>query len=130
MQLMQNVVAIICVYCCTLSIMINNFYTELILRNLIAELKTVTDWHSLGIHLGVPGHQLKKIEQDFQSMERRKAEVLQYWLGNCPAENRSWQTIVAALKAMDCENLAKKLKKKYANNQSLVTGKFIFHVLL
>lgn len=93
------------------------------MQSLIAELTTVTDWHSLGLHLGVPGHRLRNIEQDFQSTERRKAEVLQYWLKICPHEKKSWQTIVAVLKAMDYENLAKKLKRKYANNQSLVTGK-------
>ena len=56
--------------------------------DLSSELKTVIDWHQLGICLGLPTHKLKQIERDHQGNKRRKQEMLDLWL---PAtETRCW----------------------------------------
>ena len=36
---------------------------------LSSELTTVVDWHKLGLNLGIPKHELDKIERDYISME-------------------------------------------------------------
>ena len=49
-------------------------------KSLCAELKTVTDWHQLGINLGVTADELRRIERDYQGNDRRRAEMLDLWL--------------------------------------------------
>ena len=41
-------------------------------QNLSNALEKVTNWHQLGIKLGIPPHKLSKIEKDFQGHRRRK----------------------------------------------------------
>ena len=41
-------------------------------KSLCAELKTVTDWHQLGINLGVPADELRRIERDYQGNHYQK----------------------------------------------------------
>ena len=49
-------------------------------RDLSSELKRVTDWYQLGIHLDLQTHELMQIEHDHQGNERRKQEMLDLWL--------------------------------------------------
>ena len=68
------------------------------LRDLVFELKTVTCiWHSLGVQLGVPYDRLDKIDEDYQSADRKLNfhEVLSYWLLN--EGNPSWDKMCEAL---------------------------------
>ena len=82
---------------------------EINLKNLVNELKSVTEWHPLGLQLDVPDYELRRVEQDCSGVNRRVAEVLQYWLNNCSEEKRSWQTIADALKKISQGNLARRV---------------------
>lgn len=77
---------------------------------LLEKLKEVTDWYMLGAYLDVPVHELKKIEQSQNGVERCKLEVLQYWLAN--AKTPLWKKIVKALEQLNMVALARKLKSE------------------
>ena len=50
-------------------------------HNLSLVLVQVTNWHTLGIRLGVPPYQLKHIEQSYSmNSERCKNQMLSVWL--------------------------------------------------
>ena len=44
-------------------------------RTLFNALKNVSDWHQLGIQLGIPTSELRKIEEEYQRSDRRKTVV-------------------------------------------------------
>ena len=73
------------------------------------------DWHRIGIHLGVPQCELKKVDKEQSEISRKFVDVLQYWLDN--EQYPSWDKIVSALKKIQCTNLADNLHSKYCDNQ-------------
>ena len=79
--------------------------------NLSSELKTVTDWHQLGINLGLETHELLQIERDHQGNERRKLEMLNLWLQR--NQKASWGDVVSALKEMEENRVAENIRQKY-----------------
>ena len=56
----------------------------------------VVDWHTLGIQLKIPPHELDKIRNDHKNVVDCSRVMLQYWLNT---GNASWTTLVAALKS-------------------------------
>ena len=89
----------------------DNIIAELTLKNLITRLQPVTAaWHPLGLQLEVPYHILHEIELNYQKVDRRMIEVLNFWWRNCPT--RSWRTIADALRAIGYGNLAKELENE------------------
>ena len=92
------------------------------MQDLSRALVRVTDWHMLGIRLGVPPYKLKTIEQNFpRDTERYKNEMLMMWLQISPTAR--WRDIVRALHEMDHHVLAKKVHREY------VRPKFATHQL-
>ena len=77
---------------------------EVNLVNLVDVLYAVSDVVNLGLHLGVPKHQLDKIRQDFHTTDERKREMLQWWLNH--TLNPTWEKVKAALRAMHEPKLA------------------------
>jgi len=79
------------------------------------ELKDVTDWYALGVHLKVPIRELKAIEVDYpQDVQRRKLETLKVWLkreDNNPFN--LWKKMVEALRLMDENVIGKYLADVY-----------------
>lgn len=79
------------------------------------ELKNVTDWHVLGVHLKVPIQELKAIEVNYpQDVQRRKLETLKVWLkreGNNPFN--LWKKMAEALRLMDENVIANYLADVY-----------------
>ena len=71
---------------------------EVNLVNLVDILQKVTDVDDLGLHLGVPKHELDEIRQDFSTTKERKKEMLQFWLNHTP--NPTWERVTTALRAM------------------------------
>ena len=80
-------------------------------RNLSFELKTVTNWCLLGINLGVPIHELSRIEQDYRGSERQKLQMLNLWLQRSHAP--SWREVVYALQQMGEMRVAERIQQKY-----------------
>ena len=68
------------------------------LVNLIDVLQKVTEVDNLGLHLGVPRHELDKIRQDFHTTEERKRTMLKWWLDN--DLNRTWEKVITVLRAI------------------------------
>ena len=88
---------------------------DALLQTLSVELKDVTDWHALGVHLKVPTRELKAIEVNYpQDVQRRKLETLKVWLKR--EDNNLfnlWKKIVEALRLMDENVIAKYLADIY-----------------
>lgn len=80
------------------------------LVTLTNKLTKVTNWHGLGLQLEVPPERLKIIEQEHPGTDRRKSEVLLWWLNNCPSENKTWQYVAAAVERLGHRNLAGELE--------------------
>ena len=68
------------------------------LVKLVDVLQKVTDVDDLGLHLGVPKHELEKFRQDFHTTDERKREMLQFWLNQ--TLNPTWERVTTALRAM------------------------------
>ena len=90
------------------------------------ELKTVTDWHQLGTHLGLQTDELKQIELDYQGNERRKKEMLDLWLRRKP--DASWKDVVSALQQMEENRVAKSIRQNYVRGGES-TGRFTVKML-
>ena len=71
---------------------------EVNLVNLLDVLQKVTDVDDLGLHLGVPKHELDKIRQDLHTTDEQKREMLQWWLDH--TLNPTWERVIWALRVM------------------------------
>ena len=80
-------------------------------HNLFNALKEVSDWHKLGVVLGIPPSELRKIEQDYQGSDRRKTETLDLWLRN--TRSATWSTVESALQEMNQHTVAETIHQKY-----------------
>ena len=80
-------------------------------HNLFNALMEVSDWHKLGVVLGISPPELRKIEQDYQGSDRRKTEILDLWLRNTPSA--TWSTVVSALQQMKEHTVAERIQQKY-----------------
>ena len=65
--------------------------------NLLDVLQKVAEVDDLGLHLGVPKHELDKIRQRFYWKDEQMTAILQWWLNNDLAE---WERVINALRAM------------------------------
>ena len=81
---------------------------------LVRELKDV-EWDTLGTYLGLTQGEIREIERDHQNTGRRRIVMFEKWLSK--EENPSWKKMIAALKDMDENSLASKLRKKYLYQQ-------------
>ena len=81
---------------------------------LVRELKDV-EWDTLGTYLELSQGEIREIERDHQNTGRRRIEMFEKWLSK--EENPSWEKMIAALKDMDENSLASKLRKKYLYRQ-------------
>ena len=76
---------------------------EVNLDNLMQVLKKVTEVDDLGLHLGVPEHELAQISREFRETDEQKREILKWWLKNDLVE---WERVTTALRAMNKPVLA------------------------
>ena len=81
---------------------------------LVRELKDV-EWDTLGTYLGLSQGEIREIEHDHQNTGRRRIVMFEKW--SSKEENPSWEKMIAALKDMDENNLASKLREKYVQQQ-------------
>ena len=79
------------------------------MKNVTRVLVPVTDWHNLGLQLGVPDYKLKQIQDNYPRDDSRcKTEMLSYWFNN--AEEWSWDVIADALETIDYRKLANEIR--------------------
>ena len=87
------------------------------LKNVCAELSTVSKWYQLGIKLGLLPSQLRQIEQEVPTdVDRRKVEVVDLWLQSTPGA--SWRHIVTALREIGSLFVADMIEQKYVKGMT------------
>ena len=83
---------------------------------LYCELETVTEWHELGMYLGVRLYELDRIEKECSTNTRRLQRTLRLWLQR--AQNASWVDVVSALQRMRQNRVAESIIQKYIREGS------------
>ena len=90
--------------------------SPLTVNQLVVAVNTVTDWHGLGLQLGLAMSQLEQIEQhivcQMQGPSRLMAEMLNVWLKSSPTA--SWADLITALKAIGQNKVANDVKAAYS----------------
>ena len=90
--------------------------SPLTVNQLVVAVSTVTDWHGLGLKLGLTMSQLEQIEQHIvcqvQGPSRLMAEMLNVWLKSSPTA--SWADLITALKAIGQNKVANDVKTAYS----------------
>lgn len=81
-------------------------------RLLLKELSSVSDWFMLGVYLKLEVSELRKVQAQFNSVERCKLEMFDIWLRTCP--NASWELVASALNCLREDSLASTLRQKYS----------------
>ena len=71
----------------------------------------VSNWSPLGLVLGVPQHEIAKIEEQYRNVKNQQQHILSYWIDKGDA---SWAVLVQAL----CSPLVNKvgLSREIAEN--------------
>ena len=79
-------------------------------KELLHELKDVTEWFELGICLGIPDSKLREIYEDYDNIEECKAGMILVW-----SQRRipTWSAMVTALVGIGMHNLAMRIAKKH-----------------
>ena len=87
------------------------------LRELLSVLDDVTEWHLLGLHLGLKESTLEAVACGFRKPWDAKREILKLWLkqdDQIPAAGAgtraTWRSLIEALKAMGYNVIAKKIE--------------------
>ena len=88
------------------------------LKNLSSDLAAVINWFLLGINLGLPKHELSKIQQRYASQgnDQQRLEMLYLWLQRTP--NATWEDVVRALQQMGENRVADNIREKYIRGRS------------
>ena len=84
------------------------------LRELSNELKSVENWHLLGVKLGMEDYELHTIESNYNGNERRKHEML----GKClrGAKLLTWKVVADALHEMGEVAVAMNIQAKHCSS--------------
>ena len=96
------------------------------LKELTNVLKSVLDWHLLGVKLDLTGTELATIERDYRGDNTRcKTEMLSRWLQNttCPC----WEAVVQALRLMEANAAADTIQRKYVTSTATTEGTALVH---
>lgn len=92
------------------------------LKTLSNELKSVNDWHSLGVKLNLNDDHLSEIGRNHgDNVKRCKNEVLGRWLKNTPTP--TWEAVVEALYLMEAKAVADTIRSKYIPHTITTEGK-------
>ena len=80
-------------------------------RDLDSELHEVTDWISLGLHLGITLSELKIIEKNYPNdLSRHRIEMFEEWQKKMTP---TWSAVVQALMGIGMRRLASELAHKH-----------------
>ena len=77
------------------------------------ELASVSDWHKLGLHLGVRDYELDQIKRSrpAEGCDGWKQETFSLWLRR--TSSASWRDVVGALRRMRENTIAERIELKY-----------------
>ena len=97
--------------------------TEFKLQHIVVAVRDVnTEWHGLGLQLGLPEHILKPVGSH-PDVEDRLRVMLSKWLDYDPLAN--WDKLANALNTMGKNAIAANIRSKYVravSSQTIVTG--------
>ena len=74
------------------------FMSDQLSASLLEREINVSNWDTLGTHLGLSQDEIKEIELDHQTTECRRVEMFDKWLKE--EENPSWEKVIDALDSM------------------------------
>ena len=82
----------------------------LTVKELMAAVNNVSDWHALGIQLDLKMSQLNDIDVTYhkEGLKRIKAEMFSAWLKSSPSA--SWTDLIKALKAIGEDKVASQIE--------------------
>ena len=89
------------------------------LRTLTNELKSVLDWHTLGINLELEKYKLDEIERNYHDVKRCRNEMLAHWL---ETTTPMWEAVAEALHQMEEHKVAGKIEEKYVTSTTMTEG--------
>ena len=94
---------------------------------LVDAVRSVSDWHSLGLHLDLTMGKLKEIKRihHVDGEERIKAEMFDVWLKSCP--DASWHDLLTALNEIGEKRVAKEVETRYCKQ---LPGNEIFYTII
>ena len=99
------------------------------LKALTSGLRSVSDWHSLGVNLDLSRHQLSEIERNHHGDDRRcKTEMLGCWLDNTTTP--TWEAVAEALCQMEAHAVAANIRKKYITQTTTTTEGIVLTVFI
>ena len=83
------------------------------MKLLVDAVRSVSDWHNLGLHLDITMRKLKEINRIYrvEGEERIKAEMFDVWLKSCP--DASWHDLVTALNEIGEKRVAQEVESCY-----------------
>ena len=91
------------------------------LKELTNALKSVPNWHLLGVNLDLSGSELATIERDHRSDNTRcKTEMLSRWLEN--TRGPTWEAVVRALRLMEANAAADAIQREYVTSTATTGG--------
>ena len=83
------------------------------MKLLVDAVRSVSDWHSLGLHLDITVRKLKEIDRIYRvdGEERIKAEMFDVWLKSSP--DTPWHDLVTALNEIGEKRVAQEVESRY-----------------
>ena len=81
-------------------------------RDLDTELHEVIDWIPLGLYLGIKLPELKTIEANYPTLQRRRLEMFKKWQKSVTP---TWSAVVQALVEIGMRRLASELAQKHGS---------------
>ena len=87
------------------------------IKDLSSELHSVSNWHQLGIKLGLQPYKLRQIEEETKDVERRKVEILDLWQQS--TLGASWKMLATALREMGENITAIRIEEKYKTSGAI-----------
>ena len=83
------------------------------LKDMLEDLKSITDWQILLTKLGMEKYNISKIEINHRgNVDLQKHDALYQWL--CQKHDACWTDIIKALFEMEEHTLAKALERRYS----------------
>jgi len=108
----------------TLTLILTFLYPVPELLDLVRELRSVNNWKTFGLYLGIKIEKLNAIEMErpFATIEERRTMMLEEWQNNVIP---TWSAVVQALVGMGMRRLASNLAQKHGEFSHLDLHKFL-----
>ena len=89
-------------------------------RDLVNDVRSVSNWELLGLQLGVEQHELEVIDVSENRIPNKKMKMFQVWLKSNPGA--SWDDLVRALEVMGEKRVAGEVSRAHDVQPSATTG--------